>query len=104
LSGRAPTQRSLEFRLRPAKPREPSRAFPFNQRLQRFAHKARPLIAAEAQQLSAKLTAEKMAELHDYVAFNFVSDEIPTKLEGVTRLVRKLEAAHESDSRKTGAS
>lgn len=52
--------------------------------------------AAEAQQLSAKLTTEKMSELNDYVEWNFFSNEIPEKLEGVSSAVRKLESNGET--------
>lgn len=58
--------------------------------------------ASEAQRLSAELTAEKMRELYEYVEYNFFSDEIPEKLENLTGLVRKLEAAPVPDRQVAG--
>lgn len=49
--------------------------------------------AAEAQQLAASLTEEKMRELYSYVRENFLSDEIPKQLDDVTKSVRTLEAS-----------
>lgn len=37
-----------------------------------------------------------MSELNDYVEWNFFSNEIPEKLEGVSSAVRKLESNGET--------
>mgnify|MGYP001589363231 FL=1 len=55
--------------------------------------------AAEAQQLAAGLTEEKMSELYNYVEYNFFSNEIPNNLDRAKKLVRSLETIDEGGQR-----